>query len=68
LVIVVNKMNAIAINNNLPKEALQMFLQVISEHSGEQKLCQIIMKGFEKQLSFIEVGVWKSNYKVNYPS
>lgn len=64
---VVNKMNTIAINNNIPKEALQMFLRTVSDNS-EQKLCQILMNGFEKQLSFIELSVWKSNYKVKYPS
>jgi len=64
---VVNKMNSVAINNNIPKEALQVFLRVIADNN-EQKLCEILMKGFEKQFSFIELRVWKSNYNLRYPN
>lgn len=63
---VVNKMNTIAINNEIPKEAIQIFLRAIAD-DNEQKLCEILMKGFEKKLSFIELSIWKSNYKVRYP-
>lgn len=64
---VVNKMNTIAINHNIPKEAIQIFLRAIADNN-EQKLCDILMKGFEKQFSFIELNVWKSNYKLKYPN
>ncbi len=64
---VVNKMNSIAITNDVPKEAIKIFLRTISDNN-EQKLCEIIMKGFEKKFSFIELNVWKSNYKIGYPN
>lgn len=63
---VLNKINAIPIENNIPKESLQVFFRLISDNNA-QKLCDMLMKGFEKEFSFIEIKVWESNYSVRYP-
>lgn len=63
----VNKLNEIALRNNIPKDALKVFLRVISDNN-EQKLCETLLKGFETQLGVIELRVWKTNYTVRYPS
>ena len=64
---VVNKMNTIAISNNIPKEAIKIFLRAIADNN-EQKLCEILLKGFEKEFNTTVVNIWKSNYKVRYPN
>lgn len=61
------KINSIATENNIPKEVLQVFLRAVGDNN-EQKLCETLMKGFEKQFSFIEGKVWKSNYTIKYPN
>lgn len=62
----ISKVNELAIKNNIPKEAVQVFLRAIADNN-EQKLCDMLLKGFEKQFSFIELRVWKSNYNIRYP-
>lgn len=64
---VVNKMNTIAISNNIPKEAIKIFLRAIADNN-EQKLCEILLKGFEKEFNTTVVNIWKSNYKIRYPN
>ena len=64
---VVNKMNTIAVSNNIPKEAIKIFLRAIADNN-EQKLCEILLKGFEEEFNTTVVNIWKSNYKVRYPN
>lgn len=64
---VVNKMSTIAINNNIPKEAIKIFLRAIADNN-EQKLCEIFLKGFEREFNTTVINIWKSNYKVRYPN
>lgn len=64
---VTRKLDITARSNNIPKDALKAFLRIISENS-EQKLCEMILKGFEKEFSFIELKSWQSNYFIRYPN
>ena len=63
----INKINSVALENNIPKDALKAFMRIIADNN-EQKLCDILLKGFEKQFTVIEQKVWTSNYTVRYPN
>jgi len=63
----INKLNETSRTNQIPREALQAFLRLIADNN-EQKLCEMILKGFEKQFSFVELRVWRSNYLIRYPN
>jgi len=54
-------------SKNIPKEAMQLILRAASD-DNEQKLCELLMKGFEGKMSHITRLTWKSNYSIRYPN
>jgi len=54
-------------SKNIPKEAMQIILRAAS-NNNEQKLCELLMKGFESKMSYITGLTWKSNYSIKYPN
>lgn len=64
---VLRELNNLAITNKIPKDALKLLIRAMADNN-EQKLCALILKGYEKQFSdFHSKAVWKSNYKILFP-
>lgn len=63
----INKMKAVALEKNIPVKGLKAFLRMISDNN-QQKCCDILLKGFEKEFSGASLKVWKSNYSISYPN
>lgn len=64
---VLTKVNTELAAKNIPKIAMQIALRALSDNN-EQNLCELLMKGFESEMSHIAVLTWKSNYSIKYPS
>lgn len=63
----VREMNNICLTYKVKKEFLQVLLRALGDNN-EQKLCELILKGYEKQFSEFSVkAVWKSNYSIKFP-
>lgn len=63
---VLTKINTELVTKNIPKDAMKITLRAISKNN-EQKLCDLLMKGFESEMSYIVQLTWKSNYSIKYP-
>lgn len=62
----ISKMKATAHEKNIPVLGLKVFLRMISDNK-QQKCCEILLKGFEKEFEGATLRVWKSNYSIKYP-
>jgi hypothetical protein len=63
----IKKIVETANSNNIPIDAMKLFFRVIADND-KQKLCAILLKGFEKQFDYSTAQVWKSNYRIKYPN
>lgn len=64
---VIKNINQYLVANNVSKEIFRILLQAMSDGS-EQKLCALLLKGFEKEFKdFPSKAVWKSNYSIKFP-
>lgn len=64
---VLRELNNLAITNKIPKDAFKILLRALSDNN-EQKLCELILKGYEKEFTdFHSKAVWKSNYSIRFP-
>ncbi len=64
---VITKLNSDLLSKNIPKDAMEILLRAIA-NDNEQKLCELILKGFEKELPSTARMVWRSNYSVKFPN
>jgi len=64
---VISKVHITLAQRNISKDTLRIILRAISD-DNEQKLCQVLLKGFEKEMSHIENLTWKSLYSIKYPN
>ncbi len=62
-----SKISAELLTKNIPDDALKMLLRATANNS-EQKLCELIMAGFEDKMSLITRMTWKSNYSIKFPN
>ena len=60
------KVKSIAIQHKIVADVFKLFFRALSANNRQQ-LCQGILRGFEKNLSYQEKLVWKSNYSIKYP-
>ena len=51
---------------NIPKDAMKVVLRSAT-NNNEQALCELIMKGFESNMSNITNITWKRNYNIRFP-
>lgn len=51
---------------NIPKDAMKVVLRAAA-NNNEQALCELIMKGFESEMSNITNITWKRNYNIRFP-
>ena len=64
---VLNDLEFELVSKGIPKEAMQLILRAASD-DNEQKLCELLMRGFEEKMSYITRLTWKSNYSIRYPN
>jgi hypothetical protein len=64
----VNELNSLVLANNVSKDVVKILLCSLSDNN-EQKLCEIIMKGYDSIITSFHVRqVWQSNYRtIKYP-
>ena len=65
----VNELNNFILTNNISKDIFKILLRSLADNN-EQKLCEIIMKGYDNNISSFHVKqVWQSNYRtIKYPN
>lgn len=65
----VNELNNFILANNISKDIFKILLRSLADNN-EQKLCEIIMKGYDNNISSFHVKqVWQSNYRtIKYPN
>lgn len=63
------ELNNFLLVNNIPKDIFKILFRSLSDNN-EQKLCEIIMKGYDSNISSFHVKqVWQSNYRtIRYPN
>ena len=64
---VLSKVTTELSTKGIPDDALKILLRAAANNS-EQKLCELIMVGFEDKMSLITRMTWKSNYSIKYPN
>lgn len=64
---VLNKIDVELRLKNIPMDAMKVVLRAAA-NNNEQTLCELIMKGFEGEMSNITNITWKSNYNIRFPS
>ncbi len=63
---VIARLNANNFSGQSSEKAVKYILRAIA-NNNEQKLCLLILKGFENKFTYIEKPIWKSRYSINYP-
>ncbi len=64
---VLKEIDQYLLSNRIPKDIFKILLQAISDGS-EQKLCELLLKGYEKEFKdYHSKAVWKNNYSIKYP-
>jgi len=64
---VITKLNAELVTKKIPQDAMKILLRAIA-NNNEQKLCELILKGFEKEFSSVVKITWRNNYKIKFPN
>lgn len=66
---VVSELNNAVLTNNVSKDIIKILLRALADNN-EQKLCEIIIKGYDSHITSFHVKqVWQSNYRlIKYPN
>lgn len=60
------KIRNIAIHNKIAEASLKLFMRALAGNN-RQHLCEGILRGFEKRLSFQDKITWRAMYSIKYP-
>ena len=63
---VIRILNSQAAIHKTSKAVLQLVFRAMVDNN-EKKLCSLILKGFEKDLQYIEKRIWRSTLTITYP-
>lgn len=63
---VITKLNTTISSGKNYEKSVKIILRAIA-NNNEQKLCLLILKGFESKFTSIEKPIWKSRYSISYP-
>lgn len=63
---VMSQINVGLTSKNVPNDAVKIILRATGNNK-EQKLCEMLLRGFEDQFNSIPKITWKSLYKIRFP-